>query len=93
MARVQQWLAAIGSGFVDTFLRNNRVLPPVLALLALFVFAWILAGTFIGATGQEPVAHRADLAQTTLNRGLGCDWGEWSVHPDYDKRAELVPKY
>jgi hypothetical protein len=71
VARVQQRLAAIGSGFVDTFLRNNRVLPPVLALLTLFVFAWILAGTFIGATGQEPVAHRADLAQS--NGAPGSD--------------------
>ena len=26
---------------VDTFLRDNRLLPPVLALLALFVFAWV----------------------------------------------------
>ena len=64
MARALQRLADIGLGFVDTFLRNNRVLPPVLALLALFVFAWILAGTFIDETGQEPVAQRADLAQS-----------------------------
>jgi hypothetical protein len=64
VARVQQRLAAIGSGFVDTFLRNNRVLPPVLALLALFVLAWILAGTFMDGDGQEPVAHRSDLAQS-----------------------------
>ena len=49
---------------MDTFVRNNRVLPPVLALLALFVFAWILAGAYIDSTGQEPVAHRADLAQS-----------------------------
>jgi hypothetical protein len=63
-------LAGIGSGFVDTFVRNNRVLPPVLALLALFVVAWILAGTYIDATGQEPVAHRADLAQSNGAPGL-----------------------
>lgn len=49
---------------MDTFVRGNKVLPPVLALLALFVFAWILAGAYIGATDQEPVAHRADLAQS-----------------------------
>lgn len=49
---------------MDTFVRNNRVLPPVLALLALFVFAWILAGAYIDSTGQKPVAHRADLAQS-----------------------------
>ena len=49
---------------MDTFVRNNRVLPPVLALLALFVLAWILAGTFIDGSGPEPVAHRADLAES-----------------------------
>ncbi len=49
---------------VDTFLRDNRLLPPVLALLALFVFAWVLAGVFVGRTDdQKPVAHRSEIAQ------------------------------
>jgi hypothetical protein len=49
---------------VNTFLRDNRVLPPVLALLALFVFAWVLAGVFLGGTDdQKPVAHRSEIAQ------------------------------
>ena len=49
---------------MDTFLRDNRVLPPVLALLALFVFAWVLAGVILGGTNdQKPVAHRSDIAQ------------------------------
>jgi hypothetical protein len=63
LRRTLQRLAAIGPGFFDTFVRNNRVLPPVLALLALFVFAWILAGAFIDEP-QEPVSHKADLAQS-----------------------------
>jgi hypothetical protein len=50
---------------VDTFLRDNRVLPPILALLALFVFAWVLAGVFLGGPDdQKPVAHRSEIAQT-----------------------------
>src|SRR5919107_6338257 len=54
----------LGRGIVDTFLRDNRVLPPVLALLALFVFAWVLAGVFLGGTDeQKPVAHRSEIAQ------------------------------
>ena len=54
----------LGRGIVDTFLRDNRVLPPVLALLALFVFAWVLAGVFLGGTDeQKPVAHRSEVAQ------------------------------
>ena len=57
-------LADLGRGLVDTFLRDNRLLPPILALLALFVFAWVLAGVFVGGTDdQKPVAHRSEFAQ------------------------------
>jgi len=57
-------VADLGRGFVDTFLRDNRLLPPVLALLALFVFAWVLAGVFVGGTDeQRPVANRSEIAQ------------------------------
>src|SRR5829696_4474949 len=57
-------VAGLGRSFVDAFLRDNRVLPPVLALLALFVFAWVLAGVFLGGTDeQKPVAHRSEIAQ------------------------------
>ena len=57
-------VADIPGGFVDTFLRDNRLLPPVLALLGLFVFAWVLAGVFFGGTDeQKPVAHRSEIAQ------------------------------
>jgi hypothetical protein len=57
-------VADLGRGLVDTFLRDNKLLPPVLALLALFVFAWVAAGVFVGGTDeQKPVAHRSELAQ------------------------------
>jgi hypothetical protein len=57
-------VADLGRSLVDTFLRDNRVLPPILALLALFVFAWVLAGVILGGTNdQKPVAHRSDIAQ------------------------------
>ncbi len=57
-------LAAIGSGFVDTFLRDNRVIPLVLALLALLVFAWVLAGIFLGDPDGEQVSSEANFAQS-----------------------------
>ena len=58
-------MAAFGSGFVDTFLRENRVLPPVLALLALLVFAWVVAGIFVGGPDEERQAlNEANLAQS-----------------------------
>ena len=69
LRRVGSRLAGLGTGFVDAFLRDNRVLPPVLALLALFVVAWILAGALMGGTDQDPVAHRADLAQAESDPG------------------------
>ncbi|HET9966278.1 MAG TPA: hypothetical protein VFQ10_12860 [Rubrobacter sp.] len=64
LRRVGHRLANLARGLVDTFLRDNRLLPPVLALLALFVFAWVLAGVFLGRTDeQKPVAHRSEIAQ------------------------------
>ncbi len=58
-------LADLGTGLADAFVRDNRVLPPVLAVLVLFVIAWILAGALVGGgPAQKPVAHKADLAQS-----------------------------
>ena len=59
-----QRLAAVGSGFADTFLRDNRVIPPVLALLALLVFAWIVAGIFVGGPEKDQALNEANLAQS-----------------------------
>ncbi len=57
-------LAATGSGLVDTFLRDNRVIPLVLALLALLVFAWVVAGLFLGEPEGEQVSSEANFAQS-----------------------------
>jgi hypothetical protein len=57
-------LAAIGSGLMDTFLRDNKVLPPVLALLALLVFAWVVAGIFLGGSNDQQTANQANVAQS-----------------------------
>jgi hypothetical protein len=61
---IRRRVADLGRRFVDTFLRDNKLLPPILALLALFVFAWVLAGAFLGGTDKHrPVAHHSELAQ------------------------------
>jgi hypothetical protein len=63
-------VADVARGFVDTFLRDNRLLPPLLALIALFVFAWVLAGVLLGGTDeQKPVAHRSEIAQSDATVG------------------------
>jgi hypothetical protein len=68
-------LADLGSTLVEAFVRDNRVLPPVLAVLVLFIIAWILAGAFMGEPDQETVAHKADLAQSDLAQSDGGESG------------------
>jgi hypothetical protein len=64
MRWIRRRVADLGRAVMDTFVRDNKLLPPILALLALFVFAWVLAGAFLGGTDkQRPVAHRSELAQ------------------------------
>lgn len=79
---------------MDTFVRNNRVLPPVLALLALFVFAWILAGAFFDGPGQEPVAHRDDLAQSNVDPAApeieNSDVDSYAAYRNKDPFRQLI---
>ncbi len=57
--------ADLGRDLVGSLFRDNKLLPPILALLTLFVFAWVLAGVFVGGTdGQKPVSHRSEFAQS-----------------------------
>jgi hypothetical protein len=64
LRRIGSRLVDLATTLLDAFVRDNRVLPPVLAVLALFVIAWILAGAFMGEPDQKTVAHKADLAQS-----------------------------
>jgi len=72
--------------------RDNRLLPPILALLALFVFAWVLAGVFIGGTDeQKPVAHRSEFAQA--DGAAGSDLAAPEVdNPNVDSYAAYRSK-
>ena len=85
-------VADLERGFADTFLRDNRLLPPVLALLALFVFAWVLAGVFLGGTNdQKPVAHRSEIAQA--NEAGGSDPAAPEIdNPNVDSYAAYRSK-
>src|SRR5215203_5593185 len=89
-------MADLGSTLVDAFVRDNRVLPPVLAVLALFVIAWVLAGAFMGdEPAQKTVAHKADLAQSDLAQsdgGSGSDPAPGVENRDVDSYAAYRSK-
>ena len=64
-------VAAVGNRIRDSLLRGNKVVPPVLAVLALLIFTWLAAGAFMGGPGEqgdeEEVSSQASLAQGPEN--------------------------
>lgn len=62
-------VSALAVGFWETFLRDNKVIPPVLAVAALFIFSWIVVGSFIGTPDDEPVANQDEIAQSENGGG------------------------
>jgi len=57
-------LAELASTFFDAFVRDNKVLPPVAALLALFLFAWVVAGALMDTSEDGGTSGEADLVQS-----------------------------
>ncbi len=66
MGDLEAKISAFWRNLFDTLVRDNKVLPPVLALLALLLFAWVVAGAFLGGPEDEEASSgRAELAQST----------------------------
>lgn len=76
---------AIGPGFVDSFLRGNKVIPPVLAVLALLIFSWVVAGIFVGEPEEERVANQANVVAQSQD-DAGDDGGSASQAPQVESR-------
>ncbi len=74
-SRAANRVLAAGERIRDGLLRDNKVVPAVLALLALLVFAWILAGALIGGepdeTGTGQVATQASQPQASQDSESG----------------------
>ena len=67
-------LAGLWRGLFDAFVRDNKVLPPVLALLALLLFAWVAAGLFMAGPEDEGVSSgNAELVQSRDPAPDGAD--------------------
>ena len=56
-------LAAVGTSIRDDLLRDNKVVPAVLATLALLAFVWLVVGAFMGGGSNEEAANQVSLAQ------------------------------
>jgi hypothetical protein len=58
-------ISALWRGLFDALVRDNKVLPPVLALLALLLFAWVAAGLFMGGAEDDGASSgNAELVQS-----------------------------
>ncbi|CAA9469613.1 MAG: Phage tail protein and peptidase (ACLAME 17) [uncultured Rubrobacteraceae bacterium] len=65
MGDVAARISALWRGLFDALVRDNKVLPPVLALLALLLFAWVVAGLFMGGPEDDGVSSgNAELVQS-----------------------------
>lgn len=59
-------VSAVVGRIRDGLLRDNKVVPAVLGILALLIFAWLVAGAVIGGSGdeeQQQASNQASLAQ------------------------------
>ena len=57
-------MSIVGPGLLEQYVRDNKVIPPVLAVLAVLIFAWIVAGFFVDPPQERQVANEAEIAQT-----------------------------
>jgi uncharacterized low-complexity protein len=96
-------LAAIGDHIRDGLLRDNKVVPAVLGLLALLIFTWLIAGAIMGGPGEEEEAVQSSLGQGGQNSDSGSqetpapgvenrDTDSYSAFESKDPFRSLVPK-
>jgi hypothetical protein len=64
-------LAAVSTRIRDGLWRGNKVVPAVLATLALLVFAWLVVGAFMRGGSNEEAANQVSLAQDEKEPGSG----------------------
>ena len=91
----------------DGLLRDNKVVPAVLGVLALLIFAWLVAGALISGPGDEEqqASNQASLAQGgdsnsgetetpapgVENRDSDASYGGYDEGPK-DPFRQLIPK-
>ncbi|MDP8973049.1 MAG: hypothetical protein M3N45_07680 [Actinomycetota bacterium] len=66
-------VSAVFARVRDGLLRDNKVVPAVLGVLALLIFAWLVAGALISGPGNE---EQQASSQASLAQGGDSDSGE-----------------
>jgi hypothetical protein len=100
-------LSAIIAHVRDGLLRDNKVVPAVLGVIALLIFAWLVAGALVGGPGDEEqqASNQASLAQGNNsdsgdtetpapgveNRDSDASYGSYDEGPK-DPFRQLIPK-
>lgn len=84
--RRSQRMSLLGPGFSLAHLRSSKVIPPVLAVLAVLIFAWIVAGFFVNPTQEQQVANQSEIAQSNDQNGDGDGGGSGNISPDTENR-------
>lgn len=96
-------LAAIGDRIRDGLLRDNKVVPAVLGVLALLIFTWLIAGAIMGVPDEEEAASQSSLVQGGQDSDSGPqetpapgvenrDTDSYSAFESKDPFRSLVPK-
>ena len=67
-------VSAVISRVRDGLLHDNKVVPAVLGVLALLIFAWLVAGALIGAPDDEQEQQASN--QASLAQGNDSDSGD-----------------
>ena len=80
-------------GITGTSLPGGRVLPAVLGVLALVIFAWVLTGAFSGGADSERAASRSQLAQGTPSNSSPSGGTEAPVPQSEIKNVDSYAAY
>ncbi|BBL78920.1 hypothetical protein RxyAA322_07740 [Rubrobacter xylanophilus] len=76
---------------LETLFRNNRVLPPVLAVVAVFLFTWVAAGSLFGG-GEERVASREEPPDAPAPRVEAPDVDSYAAYQSKDPFRQLLQR-
>ncbi len=93
-----QRAAAMSARIREGLLRDNKVVPPVLAVLAFLIFAWLAAGVLMGEPGGEEeqrASNQASVGQRSeedLDLGAPETPAPEAENRDADSFAAFEPK-